>query len=175
MWSISDWASIISINPYAGKCQLSDGQKITLKVTHRPFICIRHQTNCTENVSIFNTSRYRSIWGISTNYLLHLDVDSRNMVPRWTANNNSESLKFADVRVRDAKTKPLTAIQTVAKVYKYLSLDHRKKISKVVEDSTLAWASYLPMSTLWAALAPTSSLDFRTSIFMLRRTRSRTQ
>ena len=74
-----------------------------------------------------------------------------------------------------AKTKPLTAIQTVAKVYKYLSLDHRKKISKVVEDSTLAWASYLPMSTLWAALAPTSSLDFRTSIFMLRRTRSRTQ
>ena len=74
MGSISDWASIISINPYAGKFQLPDGQKITLKVTHRPFICTSHQTSCTENVSIFNTSRDRSIWGISTNYLLHLDV-----------------------------------------------------------------------------------------------------
>ena len=57
---------------------------------------------------------------------------SRNMVPRWTANNNSERWKFFDV----CQNEPLTAFETVAKVYKYLSLGHRKKISTVVENST---------------------------------------
>ena len=96
-----------------------------------------------------------SIWGSSANYLSHLDVHSRDMVTKRTAGMISESWKFVDV----PHNEQLTAIETVAKVHKLLSKGHKKNISKVIQETTLAWSSCLPTSTLWAALAKVSSLE----------------